>query len=159
MTSGTQDWRSGSMMTTGHRRIFAVIVACVLGVTATVSAGGQKAHPESSGCIGVCPGQIAIIGAGVAAAGTAIGIGIYFAVHHNHSLTGCASVTPDGLRLRRNGDQQSYSLVGEIAAVKPGNRVRVSGNRQKKNGDSPQVFIVEKLARDYGSCKVQPAVP
>jgi hypothetical protein len=56
-------------------------------------------------------------------------------------------------------NQQSYVLVGEVAGIKPGDRVRVSGKREKKNAGGPQQFLVEKLTKDYGVCTVVPATP
>ena len=145
-------------MTAGHRNILAKVAMCTLLVTTTVTATAQKgASPRNSIPTSgqVYTGAVAII----AVVGVGAGIGIYFLVHHNHSLTGCASVTPDGLRLQTQGDDRSYSLVGEIAAIKPGDRVRVSGKKQNKDGGGAQLFLVEKVAKDFGSCKVQPATP
>jgi hypothetical protein len=90
----------------------------------------------------------------------AAGVGIYFAVRpHHQSLTGCAVSGGSGLELQNQGDQQTYALIGEVAAVKPGERVRVSGKKQKNPGSAPQQFLVEKLTKDYGSCTSAPPVP
>jgi hypothetical protein len=99
------------------------------------------------------------IGIAIGAIGAGIGIGIYYAVHHGHSMKGCAVSGSGGLQLQSQGDRQTYALVGDVAGIKPGERVRVSGKKSKTaNGASPQ-FIVEKLSKDYGSCKVSPAAP
>jgi hypothetical protein len=145
-------------MKVGDRNIFAKVLICGLLVTATATATAQQAgSPRNSLPTNgeVYTGAIAIL----AVVGAGAGIGIYFLVHHNHNLTGCASVTPDGLRLRTDGDQQSYSLVGEIAAIKPGDRVRVSGKKQRREAAGTQSFLVEKVAKDFGVCRVQPATP
>lgn len=105
----------------------------------------------------VSKGDAAWIGVAVGAIGAGIGIGIYYAFHHGHSLNGCAVSDSDGLQLQNRGDGQTYALTGEVAAIKPGDRVRVSGKKAKKNGDAAQHFVVEKLSKDYGACKVQPA--
>jgi hypothetical protein len=101
--------------------------------------------------------DVAWIGVAVAAIGAGIGIGIYAAVHHGHSLNGCAVSSSDGLLLQNRGDGQTYALVGETAAIKPGDRVRVSGKKEKKSSGDAQRFVVEKLTKDYGACKVETA--
>ncbi|HEY1903019.1 MAG TPA: hypothetical protein VGG56_11330 [Terracidiphilus sp.] len=57
------------------------------------------------------------------------------------------------------GDQQTYSHLGETAGIKPGDRIRISGKKEKKNSGVPQQFLVEKLNKDYGSCTEAPASP
>jgi hypothetical protein len=61
--------------------------------------------------------------------------------------------------LQNQGDGQTYSLTGEIAAIKPGEHIRITGKKSKNSGAVAHVFVVEKLSKDYGSCKVQPAAP
>jgi len=106
---------------------------------------------------GVTKGDATWIAIAVAAIGAGIGIGVYAAVHHGHSLNGCAVSNSDGLLLQNKGDGQTYALVGETAAIKPGDRVRVSGKKEKKSSGDAQRFVVEKLTKDYGACKVETA--
>jgi hypothetical protein len=104
--------------------------------------------------------QVVLIFVGVAAIGAAIGVGIYFAVRRNGtSITGCAISSGGSLFLQHEGDQQSYTLLGDTAAVKPGDRIRVSGKKRKQYPSGNREFLVEKLAKDYGLCKVLPATP
>ncbi len=96
---------------------------------------------------------------GIAATSAAIGIGIFYVFHHAHSLKGCAVSGPSGLELQTQSDQQTFQLLGVTADVKAGERVKVIG-KIRKNGKadtSNRSFLVEKLAKDYGACKVQPA--
>jgi hypothetical protein len=44
-----------------------------------------------------------------------------------------------------------------VASVKPGDRVRVSGKKKASGGVQP--FLVEKVSKLLGACKVQPATP
>jgi len=136
-------------MTVGHRSILAVAV-CVLLVSTTGTAKAQ---------IGVTKTQADWIGVGVAAIGAGIGIGIFYAIHHGSSIDGCAVSGPNGLELQYRGDQQTYALIGEVAGIKPGDRVRVSGKKEKKKAGAPQQFLVEKLSKDFGACTAPPATP
>jgi hypothetical protein len=102
-------------------------------------------------------GKLVGITVGLAAIGAGIGIGTYVAVHHNRRLVGCAVGGPSGLQLRTSGDPQPYALVGEVSAIKQGDRVRVSGKKSKRSGDGPRQFLVEKLEKDYGACDVEHA--
>jgi hypothetical protein len=100
------------------------------------------------------------IGVGIAAIGAGIAIGIILAVgHHNHNMTGCAASGPDGLQLLSESDQQTYALVGNVAGIKAGDRVRVSGKKQKTGAGGSRQLLVDKLGKDFGPCAVSPAHP
>jgi hypothetical protein len=104
-------------------------------------------------------GQVVGIFVGVAAIGAAIGVGIYFVVRKGPSITGCAVSGASGLSLQNEGDQQTYTLIGDTAGVKTGDRVKVSGKKKKKDPSGNRDFLVEKLAKDHGRCKVLPTTP
>jgi hypothetical protein len=139
-----------------HRTIFGKLAVCALLATATFTASAQ-----SGGCCigGVTKGDAKAIGIGIVGGAVALGVGIYFAVHHGHSLRGCAVSGPSGLELQNRGDQQTYSLTGAVASVKPGDQVRVSGRKQKKSGGAPPQFLVDSVTKDYGSCTAGLATP
>lgn len=131
--------------------MLAIITVCFLLVTAATKPAVANSIPTKS--------DVVWIGIGVGAIGAGIGIGIYYAVHHNHSLNGCAVSGANGLQLQNKGDQQTYALVGAVDAIKPGERVRVSGKRVKKTaGPTPQ-FLVEQMSKDFGACPATPTTP
>lgn len=135
--------------------ILATVIALAMAVTATAPASAQVSGPIG----GVTKSDAAWIAVAIAAIGAGIGIGIYYAVHHNHSLTGCAVSGPNGLELQNRGDQKTYNLVGAVTAIKPGERIRVSGKPVKKSAGPNQQFLVEQLSKDYGACPATPATP
>ena len=96
--------------------------------------------------------------------GAAVGIGAVIAVaiivpveisHSHHILTGCIVTGANGLELRTS-DAKTYSLEGDAAGIKVGDKVKIHGSKIKKTKDStgPGVFKVENLNRDYGPCPV-----
>ncbi len=135
-------------MTTAHRNFLARFAVCALLVT-------TAARPAIAGSIPT-KSDVVWIGVGVAAIGAGIGVGIFYAVRHGHSLTGCAAAGPSGLDLRSQGDQQTYTLVGDVAGIKPGQRIRVSGKKEKAGAGTGRQFLVEKLSKDYGPCPAAP---
>jgi hypothetical protein len=134
-------------MKTGLRTFLAKVAVCALIVTATATAKGQFGYKVTKGTEA---GVIAVL-VGV---GVGVGVGIYFAVHHGHALTGCAVSGSNGLQLQ--SDQQTYALIGNVAAIKPGDRVRVAGKKEKTNAGGSEQFLVERVAKDYGVCTVVP---
>lgn len=133
-------------MTSRHRGIFVRLPIFVLLMT-------TAARPANAGSI-LTKTDVVLVGVAVGAVGAAIGVGVYYAVHHDHSVTGCAASGPNGLQLQTQ-DNQIYTLIGNIAAIRPGERVRASGKKRKSTGAS-QEFLVEKLSKDYGACPVRP---
>lgn len=136
-------------MKAGRKKIFATALVCglALGGVAPEKARANSIPTQS---------DVVWIGVAIGAIGAGIGIGIYFAFHHGHSLNGCAISGANGLEIKNRGDDQTYSLVGAVSAIKPGDRVRVSGKKAKKSAGSAPQFVVEQLSKDYGACVVKP---
>ena len=118
---------------------------------------GFSATPAGAGSLPT-KSDIVWIAVAIGAIGAGIGIGVYFAIHHSHSIRGCAISDPTGLELQTEGDQQTFQLMGITSDVKAGDRVKVVG-KKKGNGSGNRSFLVEKLAKDYGACHVLPARP
>lgn len=74
------------------------------------------------------------------------------------SLCGCVSSAPNSLLLLNEGDRQTYDLLGDVTPVKAGQRVKVSG-KKKKDTSGKRYFMVAKLSKAYGACKVSTAAP
>jgi hypothetical protein len=139
-------------MNTGAQKLLANVITLALLGLASGPIIVYGASRQSSDTQIVSNGQIAGVAAGIAAAGAAIGIGVYYAVHHGHSLTGCTSSGSRGLELVSEGDHETWALVGEVSGIKPGQRVRVSGKREKKDSVNTRQFLVEKVSKDLGPC-------
>jgi len=139
-------------MKTARSKTLALALVCALSVTTIAPRNAQATTPIG----GVTGGDAVAIGFAIAAISAGIGFGIYFAFHHGHSLTGCAVSGANGLQLKNKGDQITYSLVGAVGTIKPGDRIRVSGKRVKKSaGPAPQ-FLVDNVSKDYGACPARP---
>jgi hypothetical protein len=103
------------------------------------------------------------IGAAVGiVAGVAVGTVVLVEVNKSHhNLKGCVTTGPDGLTLHSEGNSKVYALTGVPANVKVGDVIKVHGSKSKGQKDSAgdQDFAVEKMNRDYGSCKALLAPP
>ncbi len=133
-------------MKKGIYKILAKTVICALLATAATRPAAANSIPTST--------DVVWIGVAVAAIGAGIGVGIFYAIHHGESLTGCTASGANGLALQNKDDQQTYSLVGEVATIRPGERVRVTGKRVKKS--APPQFLVEHVKNDFGACTAKP---
>jgi len=98
------------------------------------------------------------IAAGAAiAGGVALGTVILIEVHNSHhTVKGCVTGGPNGLQVRNESDMETYTLTGASASTRVGDRVRLHGSKDKKPKDSTadRTFVVEKMTRDYGPCKL-----
>ena len=136
------------------RKLPAIVAFCAVLAPAPKAALGQQVRPRPQDTIGASHGQIAGAIAGIAGAGIALGIGVTLAIkHNNHAVTGCTRSGPDGLVLTSDPDKQGYTLVGDVAGIKPGDRVRVSGKGKEKSTGTHQ-FLVEKVSKNFGACEV-----
>jgi hypothetical protein len=137
-----------------ERKLSAILALCALLVPAGRAVLAQRPANQT---IGATHGQIEGAIAGIAGAGALIGILAYVAVKHNPGVIGCARSGPDGMTLTSESDKQTYTLVGDVAGIKPGNRVRVSGKKGKKKSAGTRELLVEKVSKDFGPCEVASA--
>jgi len=119
-------------------------ICALLGVTTSTAKAQIGGIPSK--------GEVVVVAVTIVAVGTAIGVGAYYAIRHDRAIDGCAVSGPGGLELQNRGGGQTYTLIGELEGIKPGERVRVSGKMEKKRAGVTRQFVVEKLARDYGAC-------
>jgi hypothetical protein len=59
------------------------------------------------------------------------------------------------LVLRADNEHATYLLSGEVAQLKTGERVRLSGKRNRKEHS----FTVNRLSKDFGACPATAATP
>ncbi len=97
--------------------------------------------------------------AGIVIASAAIVVVVVLVIKKTPSIKGCAVSNQSAMELQNEGDQRTYMLIGDTANIKAGERVRVTGKKKKKDGSGNQTFVVEKLAKNYGACKVLPVTP
>jgi hypothetical protein len=90
------------------------------------------------------------IGIGVAAA-AAGGVGLYLALHHGSSVTGCVQSGNDGLRLADEKNKKTYSLLPGGTDLKPGEKVELRGKKSNEAG-AGQSFQATKLVKNLGDC-------
>jgi hypothetical protein len=139
------------------RFLSAIATGCALFATLTLPARAQSTPGSWNLSIGPSSTQVAGVALGIAGAGAAIGIGVFYAVHHGHNLTGCVASEGNGLELLTDSDHKTYALNGEVADIKPGERIHVAGRKSKKSSAVPPSFLVEKVSKEYGPCEVMPA--
>ena len=129
-----------------YRVAIALVCVSLLATTQPVRADKIVSNGEIAGAI-----------VGIAAAGVVIGIGAYYLLR-KASITGCAVSNQNGLELRNEKDRQTYVLMGDTADIKVGDRVRLKGKKKKDSSAEPK-FLVERVAKNYGSCGAAPATP
>lgn len=121
--------------------------------------GSTAAHPQSGGRIaGPSGGQVAGAAVGVGAALAVVAVVLINRGHH--SLTGCVFNGANGMKLK-TGDAKIYSVEGDTASIKTGDKIKVHGSKVKKAKDDggDQTFSVDKVSKDYGPCHVDVAAP
>jgi len=120
---------------------------------------GSTAPVACNEHIGPSTGEVVGAGVGIVAA-IVVGTVVLVDVHKSHhTIKGCVTSGPGGLEVRSDKDGKIYALTGVTANVKPGDVIQVHGSKEKnqRDADGNQDFMVEKMSRDYGPCKVQPA--
>jgi hypothetical protein len=101
---------------------------------------------------------LSIAASAAVVAGVTVGITLAVQSSH-HTLQGCAFTGPNGPELR-TADARVFTLEGAPEAIKVGDRLKLHGSKLKKTKDSTgnQVFVVERLKKDYGPCPAAAAL-
>jgi hypothetical protein len=79
-----------------------------------------------------------------------IGVGVYYAVRAPRNVTGCVAGADGNLSLTDEKGKE-YLLTGDLAGLKPDERLHLSG-KAGKDSNKKRTFFVKKIAQDYGSC-------
>jgi hypothetical protein len=128
-------------------------LATLLCTGATSPSGCDTSNYNAN--IGPSNGQVVGVAIGIGAV-IAVAIIVPVEVHRSHHiLTGCVVTSAAGLDLHTS-DGKIYSLEGDAASIKVGDKVKLHGTKIKKakNSTGPGVFKVEKLNRSYGPCAI-----
>lgn len=127
----------------------------------TGGSGGSGGSGSGSGATGsnynygLSTGAKVGIGVGAAAGVTAVAL----LVHHHHvmaareqaSLVGCTQSVLNGLSLKNETDNQTYTLLAGKTELKPGERVELAGSKGSGDDVNP-AFHVRGVVKDYGAC-------
>ncbi len=78
------------------------------------------------------------ITAGIVVVSAAVAVGvILLVIHYKHkksSITGCVASGASGMNLTDEKDKRPYTLSGDTAAIKPGDRVMLEGKTAEGQG-------------------------
>lgn len=115
--------------------------------------GGGTGTPGTPGYKPPSGGYSSSTGIAIGAAAAA-GVGVtYLVLHNRNTILGCVEPSTAGIKLMNEKDKNTYALLASNDVIlAPGERVKLKGKKSKD--DSGQVsFQVQKLLKDYGSCK------
>ncbi len=136
---------------------FALSVALAMSMSvlafAQYGGGGGMGSTGTGTSTGRSYGNGAAIGAGV---GAAAGIGAaYLLLRNRGTIVGCVEPSRAGkMKLMNEKDKNTYALLASNdVTLAPGERVALKGKKTKDSSSGKPVFQVQKLAKDYGSCK------
>jgi hypothetical protein len=150
-------------------RITGILAFClVAGTTASAQygggsggTGGTTTPSGASSTSGYGSGKAIGIGVG-AAAGAAVGIALL--VHHHHvaarseaSVVGCTQSMLNGITLKNEKDDLTYTIVSRGAPLQPGERVELKGVVSDEQSGI-HAFRVRSLVNNYGTCGSPSAV-
>ncbi len=130
-----------------------VALAVSMSTLAFAQYGGGGGMGSTGTSTGRSYGNGAAIGAGV---GAAAGIGAAYLLLRNHgTIVGCVERSRAGkMKLMNEKDKNTYALLASNdVTLAPGERVALKGKKTKDSSSGEPVFQVQKLTKDYGSCK------
>jgi hypothetical protein len=128
-----------------------VILIALIGVTfATPSMADNPLINPAQGLAKAAEGVVI----GIAVVGAVLAVGITLLVLHEKrktsAITGCITSGVGGMSVKDDKDKRVYTLSGDPAGVKPGDRMTMEG---KHRGGKMPVFEVRSVTRDLGACQ------
>ena len=95
--------------------------------------------------VGVVVGAVAVVA-----------VIVFVVIHYSkkRSVTGCVNSTENGMTIVDEKDKQVYKIFGSTLGVKPGDRMKLHGKKQKSNGsDKALLWETENVTKDFGVCR------
>ena len=92
---------------------------------------------------------------GIVAAAAVATVLVVVLVHKSRktAVTGCVSSTENGMTIADEKDRRIYTLSGNTNGIKPGDRVKLTGNKGKAGRpDKTLVWEAKGLTKDFGVC-------
>jgi len=110
------------------------------------------AKADSGTIGGVGSGTIVGVIVGVVAGVAVVAI---VAIHYSkkRTITGCVKPAQNGMIVNDEKDKLVYTLSGDTAGVKPGERMTLQGKKIKPNAGNPLAWEIAKIRTDYGVCQ------
>jgi hypothetical protein len=102
---------------------------------------------------GVSSGEIAGIVAGVVVPVVVIAVVLFHRSSKSRTITGCIVAAQSSFTVANEKDRRVYALSGNIAGVKPGERMRLQGRKIDSSGSNPLGWEVSQIQKDYGACQ------
>ena len=137
-------------------KCLSAILILALVLLLCVPAGAQApigTIPPGTNFGGVSTGEIAGIVAGVVVSAVVVAVVLFRHSAKSRTITGCVVAAQNGFTVANEKDQRIYALSGNIAAVKPGERMRLQGHKIDPSADTTLGWQVSQVQKDYGACQ------
>ena len=113
----------------------------------------MPAKADSGTIGGVGTGTIVGVVVGVVAVVAIVAIVVIHKTSGKRTITGCVKPAQNGMTVNDENDQRVYTLSGDTAGVKPGERMTLQGRKIKPNAGNPPGWEITKVGTDYGVCQ------
>jgi hypothetical protein len=99
-------------------------------------------------------GAIAGAIAGAAAALVIVTVVVIHESSKRRTITGCVHSEENGMSVVDEKDKRTYTLSGNTAGIKPGDRVTLQGKKIKPKGtDKTLTWEAKNVTKDFGVCQ------
>ena len=94
--------------------------------------------------------------AAIVAAASGVVIVAFVLIHESskkRTITGCVESEGIEMTVTDEKDKRTYKLSGNIASIKPGDRMKLQGKKAKAKGDNKAlIWETRAVAKDFGAC-------
>ena len=131
-----------------------LIIALSFALSIPTEAQNPNIVGPGTGNIGYSPSKGLIIGVvvGVVAAVVVVTVVVVHESSKKRTITGCVNPAQNGMTVTNEKDKQVYTLSGDTAGVKPGERMSFHGKKIKPNAGNPLGWEITTIQTDYGAC-------
>jgi hypothetical protein len=95
---------------------------------------------------------------GIVAVTAAVAVVVTVVIMHesrkDRTITGCVKSRENGTtNITDEKDGQVYTLSGDTAGIKPGDRMKLKGKKAKPKGEQSRVWVATGVTHDFGVCQ------
>jgi hypothetical protein len=100
------------------------------------------------------PSGAEVAGAIVGAAAVVVVVVVVIHYSKKRTITGCVSAGANGMTVTEEKSGQIYVVSGNVAGIKPGDRVKLQGKKIKPEApDKTLAWKARKVTKDFGVCQ------
>ncbi len=127
------------------RQLFRMALIGVLCLVLSTAAAADQLQSDADHVLAAAIAVVAVV--------VVVTVVLIHQASSNRTITGCVLTAQNGLAVTGEKDKRVYTLSGDTAGVKPGERMTLHLKKIKTKGSTTLTWETKKVTKDFGVCQ------